>query len=82
MRNLGSGDVEAVVAGKPEDVHAFVDWARRGPPNARVTRIDISEIEIPSETGFVQRPTAQTAIAVHQGLQPDARDEAPAPCKR
>nr|MBL8456780.1 acylphosphatase [Zoogloeaceae bacterium] len=58
VRNLSSGDVEAVVAGAPEDVHAFVDWARRGPPNARVARIDISEIDIPAERTFVQRPNA------------------------
>lgn len=58
VRNLSSGEVEAVVAGPPESVHAFVDWARRGPPSARVTRIDISEIDMPPKADFVQRPSA------------------------
>lgn len=58
VRNLGSGEVEAVVAGPPQDLAAFVDWAHLGPPNARVTRIDIAEVEIPTEAGFEQLPSA------------------------
>lgn len=58
VRNLSSGEVEAVVAGPPESVDAFVDWARRGPPSAHVARIDISEIGMPTENDFVQRPSA------------------------
>jgi acylphosphatase len=29
--------------GWPDDVNAMMDWARRGPPAARVTRMDVNE---------------------------------------
>jgi acylphosphatase len=56
VRNRFSGEVEAVVFGPDEDVDAFIDWARRGPPAASVTRIEISSAERP-EDGFRVLPT-------------------------
>lgn len=46
VRNLADGRVEAVVFGPRMAVLAFADWCRRGPPSARVERLEILE-EIP-----------------------------------
>lgn len=40
VRNRRDGTVEAVLQGDPAAVEAVVQWARRGPPMARVTGID------------------------------------------
>lgn len=56
VRNRFSGEVEAVVHGPEEQVEAFIDWAREGPPAAQVTRIEISSAEAP-EPGFRVLPT-------------------------
>lgn len=56
VRNRGTGEVEAVVYGPEEDVEAFIDWAREGPPAAEVTRVEISTAEPPGE-GFRILPT-------------------------
>ena len=57
VRNRGSGEVEAVVCGTEAAIEAFIDWARKGPPAARVDRIEISDVDAPNEKGFEQRPT-------------------------
>lgn len=56
VRNRFSGEVEAVVYGPEEQVEAFIDWAREGPPAANVTRVEISSTEPPGE-GFRVLPT-------------------------
>jgi acylphosphatase len=43
VRNTSDGSVEAVVQGPVEAVEAMIEWARKGPPLARVDRIDIGE---------------------------------------
>jgi acylphosphatase len=43
VRNRNDGTVEAMLHGSPEDVNALLDWARRGPPAARVTRMDVND---------------------------------------
>ena len=40
VRNRRDGTVEAVLQGEAAAVQAVLDWARRGPPAARVDRID------------------------------------------
>ena len=42
-RNCADGTVEAVIQGDDETVSAMLDWARMGPPQARVTRLDHSD---------------------------------------
>jgi acylphosphatase len=56
VRNRRDGTVEAVVDGEADAVASLLDWARRGPPAARVTDVAISEIEGSFER-FEMRPT-------------------------
>ncbi len=37
VRNLPDGDVEIVAEGAKADLQRFINWAREGPPSARVT---------------------------------------------
>ena len=61
VRNRRDGSVEAVVQGTPEAVETIIAWARRGPPAARVTRVDAlaaqGELDRPY-SGFGSLPTA------------------------
>jgi acylphosphatase len=41
VRNLPDGRVEAVFEGPPESVDRLVAWARRGPADAEVTRLEV-----------------------------------------
>ncbi len=61
VRNLRDGRVEAVVQGPADAVQAVIDWAQRGPAQARVTRVavaDMAAAEFEAFEGFVQRGTA------------------------
>ena len=40
VRNCPDGTVEAVAEGEDEALRTFAAWCRRGPPYARVTRVD------------------------------------------
>lgn len=61
VRNRADGSVEAFVRGPAGAVEALTDWARRGPPAARVERVEIfaatQETEWPDGV-FEQRPTS------------------------
>jgi acylphosphatase len=57
VRNRRDGSVEALVVGPEREVEAMIEWARRGPPAARVTEVSV---EAASETahGFEIAPTS------------------------
>lgn len=58
VRNRADGSVEALVQGPSGAVAAIVAWARRGPPAARVTDVQIKEAENePPHQRFQLRPT-------------------------
>jgi len=42
VRNLPNGRVEAVFEGEKDKVEALIEFCRRGPPGARVTRVDVT----------------------------------------
>jgi len=42
VRNLPDGRVEAIFEGDKENVDRLIEFCRRGPPGARVTRVDVS----------------------------------------
>lgn len=45
VRNLPDGSVEIIARGDPGAVEALVRWAHRGPPDADVHSVHISEME-------------------------------------
>jgi len=52
VRNVQSGEVEAIVTGDPEQVHAFIEWAKKGPAMARVDDIVVEESSYQPFDGF------------------------------
>jgi len=62
VRNRRDGTVEAIAVGDAAAVQALVDWARRGPPAARVARVEVpdavaADAGVEAGTGFAQRET-------------------------
>lgn len=41
VRNRRDGSVEAVLQGAPEVVNELIEWARHGPPGARVAQLEV-----------------------------------------
>jgi acylphosphatase len=62
VRNRRDGSVEAVLAGELELVLTMIEASRRGPPAARVERLDVSnaspELLGDARPGFWVLPTA------------------------
>ena len=60
VRNRRDGTVEALAVGDAAAVQALVQWAHRGPPQARVDRVDALAPPEPAPVpdGFEQRATA------------------------
>ena len=59
VRNRTDGTVEALLQGSGDSVKRLIDWARRGPPAARVS--GLAESEAPDAgalPGFERLPTA------------------------
>ena len=56
VRNRRDGTVEAVVQGEAAAVERVTAWARRGPPAARVTKVQV-EAAGGEYAGFVTLPT-------------------------
>jgi len=42
VRNLPDGRVEAVFEGEKDRVDALIEFCRRGPPGARVTKVEVT----------------------------------------
>ena len=57
VRNRADGAVEALFSGPGEAVEAMIAACRRGPPAARVERIEQFSAAPPGEPGFRQLPT-------------------------
>ena len=43
VRNLPTGEVEAIVSGDPEQVQEFIEWAKKGPDLAEVSQVIVEE---------------------------------------
>jgi acylphosphatase len=48
VRNRRDGTVEALAQGEPGAVESAIAWCRRGPPGARVTDVEVAEVEVNS----------------------------------
>ncbi len=49
VRNLASGAVEFVAEGDDSEVDRFIQWARQGPPLARVDDVDVEILQYDAE---------------------------------
>lgn len=49
VRNLRDGRVEAVFEGEKENVEKLIEFCRKGPPGARVTKVEVSWEEYTEE---------------------------------
>lgn len=58
VRNLNDGRVELLASGGDDQVDAFLEACREGPPLASVTRLDASAVEAREVKGFTKRFTA------------------------
>lgn len=58
VRNRRDGSVEAVLQGSPEAVEDMLARCRKGPPAARVDRVEIIGEGVGAFAGFEVRPTA------------------------
>ena len=59
VRNRNDGTVEAFVQGSPDAVARYLEWARQGPPLARVTEVEVVDAKPDASLGhFEWRPTA------------------------
>jgi acylphosphatase len=55
VTNREDGAVEAVFEGDAAAVQAMVEWARKGPAQAHVTKLEVIEEEPRGELGFSVR---------------------------
>jgi acylphosphatase len=56
VRNLPNGDVEAVAEADAATLETFLAWCRRGPAEARVSGVEVSELPPgPPLSGFEVR---------------------------
>lgn len=59
VQNRLDGSVEAIVQGEAFAIDAIVDWARQGPPGARVDSLDVETADAEGDFGsFDKKPTA------------------------
>lgn len=57
VRNLRDGTVEAAFEGELDAVDQLVEWAHKGPPQARVDEVQVCEEPPQGLTDFQVRPT-------------------------
>jgi acylphosphatase len=57
VRNRADGTVEALLAGEEDALSVVLSACRRGPPMARVERIEEHFAEMPEHPGFTKWPT-------------------------
>ncbi|MCO6440252.1 MAG: acylphosphatase [Nitrococcus mobilis] len=52
VRNLPDGRVEVLACGETRAIEALVEWLRRGPPQSRVTALEVESAADPNIQGF------------------------------
>ena len=57
VRNRRDGAVEMVINGPEGAIAAMIERVQRGPPAARVARVDVADADEAPPRGFEQRPT-------------------------
>ena len=58
VRNRRDGTVEALIQGEENNIDKIIQWARSGPPSAKVTQVEvIDEVDTAHYSHFTQQPT-------------------------
>jgi acylphosphatase len=52
VKNMPDGNVEAIVSGSEERVEKFIEWCRKGPKNAEVSEVIVSDSKEKPLTDF------------------------------
>lgn len=52
VKNTPGGEVELLACGDVEKLQAFIDWCKKGPPRAIVTKVQVTETADCSFTSF------------------------------
>jgi acylphosphatase len=52
VRNMADGSVEAILEGEQASVDKVVEWAKRGPPKARVDSVEVQSAAFRNLRGF------------------------------
>ncbi|MCW3074783.1 MAG: acylphosphatase [Flaviaesturariibacter sp.] len=52
IKNVPSGDVEAVISGTEDKVQAFIEWCHHGPAEAKVTEVIVTARDEVIDEGF------------------------------
>lgn len=58
VRNLGDDRVEVVATGSPRAIDALTDRCWSGPPEARVSGVEASDLALQTFGSFSRRPSA------------------------
>ncbi len=56
VRNRADGSVELLATGSTEALASLIEACRKGPPTARVDRVEFVEVPDDESTGFAARP--------------------------
>jgi acylphosphatase len=52
IKNTGNGDVEAIVTGNENAVMQFIEWCRKGPRDAVVKQVIVTELPVANYSEF------------------------------
>jgi acylphosphatase len=52
IKNTGSGDVETLVTGSEEAMMQFIEWCHKGPREAVVKEVIVTELPVANHSGF------------------------------
>jgi acylphosphatase len=52
VKNTNDGDVQAMVTGNENSVMQFLEWCRKGPPEAVVKEVTVTELPVVNYIGF------------------------------
>lgn len=55
VRNLPDGSVEGEASGTGAHIDSFLDWLRHGPDQARVTNLEVTDVDRQAFEGFEVR---------------------------
>jgi acylphosphatase len=52
VRNMADGSVQAFLEGEDEKVMRIIEWAKHGPPRARVDSVKVEKVRLKNSKSF------------------------------